>query len=105
MQFEWRITGVKVKPLEDGHENVVHIVSFACIGKDGPWREDYCSETNLTYNPEGPFVPYEQLTQEEMLNWVFANITKADYERELQEHHARWLEKQSETPPLPWAVR
>ena len=105
MNFEWRITGVKVKPQQDGKQNLVHNVQFACIAKEGPWRYDYCSEANIEYVPSSDFTPYEQLSQDKMLEWVFANIVKADYEAELQSMYNNWVAKQAETPPLPWAPK
>jgi hypothetical protein len=54
--------------------------------------------------PEGTFTPYADLTQAQVLGWVWASgIDKANVEAGVQGQIDNLINPPTVTPPLPWA--
>ena len=51
--------------------------------------------------PTGDVIPFDQLTEQEVLAWVFANYDTASVENKVQEDHAKQLAQQIHER-LPW---
>lgn len=54
----------------------------------------------------GSFTPYDQLTQEQVLGWIWANgVDKAATEAAVQQQIDNQINPPVVTPPLPWSAR
>jgi hypothetical protein len=102
--FTWTVTAMNCYTQEGGHNDVVFTVHWTC---SGVFADTYGSvySTCSVPAPEGSFTPYADLTQDQVLGWIYANgvdkdATQAAVEAQIQEQIAPTVQ----TPPLPWAV-
>jgi hypothetical protein len=68
--YDWNCKTVDVHPQEEGETNVVYNVHWIVSGI----KEDY-SATNIgtqvvTLNPETEFIPFDELTNEIIVDWT-----------------------------------
>jgi len=57
----------------------------------------------FTYTEGEPFTPFNQLTQEQVLGWVWANgVDKAEVEANIQRQLDDQINPPIIQPPLPW---
>mgnify|MGYP003633531788 FL=1 len=81
--YNWNCKTVDARPLEDGETNVVYNVHWVVTGtSDTTMPEGDSSEPgttysamvigaqNITWNPEGTFIPFEDLTNEIVVEWT-----------------------------------
>jgi hypothetical protein len=55
--------------------------------------------------PTGTFTPYDQLTQEQVLGWIWDNgVDKDATEAAVQQQLDNQINPPVVTPPLPWAA-
>ena len=98
----WQIESLLCKPTEDGFTNVVVTANWRC---NGVFADTYgtvygsCSFSK----PTKIFIPYDDLTQDQVLNWcwnsgVDKNATEMNVEQQIKDQIAPFVV----TPPLPW---
>jgi hypothetical protein len=77
----WKLAQVKRTP----STNVVVIVEWCCEAKDGRYHEVVYDQTQLdSKDPTAPdFIQFEDLTEEQLFDWVFAKIDKNAVEQNL----------------------
>lgn len=108
-QVIWEIASVKCIPEIDGNKNVVQQIEWLATAKNGDFSGSVNGKQDIQYNAAN-FVPYEQLTEEQMIEWVKAAMTS----ERIAEIEARAIEimnpikTQSVEPEpvamkLPWA--
>lgn len=103
-QFTWTVTAMDVYTKEDGNSDVVFTVHWTCYGVFADTTGSVYSTCSVPA-PEGSFTPYADLTQEQVLGWIYANgvdkdATEAAVDKQIQEKIAPTVQ----TPPLPWAA-
>jgi hypothetical protein len=104
--YTWTIPSMMCFSQDAGQANVVVVANWLCEGSDGKYASRRGGQSQFAYTPGAPFTPYDQLTQDQVLNWCWdSNVDKAGVEAvidaEIQES------KQAvtiTTPPLPWAA-
>jgi hypothetical protein len=102
--FTWKIESLDVKPTEGEHTDVVVVAHWRCTGVDGNHGASVYSTCSFPA-PEGSFTPYDQLTQEQVLGWCWANgVDKAATEAAVQQQIDNQINPPVITPPLPWAA-
>ena len=66
--FEWTV-GQLERNLADGGVIVAH---WRCTASDGDYSASSYGTAGFTYDPSSPdFTPYDQLTEEQVLGWVW----------------------------------
>ena len=66
--FEWTV-GQLERNLADGGVVVAH---WRCNASDGDYSASSYGTAGFTYDPSSPdFTPYDQLTEEQVLGWVW----------------------------------
>jgi hypothetical protein len=108
MEFKWTIS--KVQVIEN---NLINLVSLIVTGIDGEHTASASYSRYLTKSDS--FIPYEQLTEQQVLDWCFApeiitledqtTITKLlrdEGEAQVAGQIARQLAKKATEPALPW---
>lgn len=108
----WTISYMQCKPIEGQYTNVVITAGWRCTGSQLVGEAPYqTSVTGATYgecsfsSPEGFFTPYNQLTQEQVLEWCWANgVDKTIQEAIVQNQVADQIDPPIVQPPLPWAT-
>ena len=102
MTILWLIERLLVKPTEGSLTDVVITAEWRCNGTDETYSGT-CYGSCSFAPPSGSFTPYEDLTEQQVLDWCFANgvdKTAIDANVSLQ------IENQINPPvvvlPLPW---
>lgn len=97
--YTWKITGLKVKD-EGDLTNAVVQSYWTKTGKDEDGNEGtFSGATPFTVNPDdesGPFVPFSQLTEDDVINWV-KTVVVGSYE----EHVNSQIQKQIDSKKNP----
>ena len=70
--LSWIIERLLVKPTEGSETNVVITADWRCNGTQDQYSGT-CYGSCSFQPPSGEFTPYEDLTQEQVLGWCYAN--------------------------------
>lgn len=109
MTTVWTVTAMDCYPEVDGETDVVFTVHWTCSGTQVDGENTYSasvySTQAVTVDSAEPFTPYSQLTQDQVLNWIWTSgvdkdVTEAAVEQQIQNQ----INPPVVTPPLPWAV-
>ena len=103
-QINWVIEQMWVKPQEDGKSDVVVTAAWRCNGVDGDYNGTVYGTASFTLGT-GTFTPYDQLTQDQVLGWCWANgVDKADTEANVAAQIEAQINPPIVTPALPWVA-
>lgn len=102
--FTWIIEWMQCKPQEDGHTDVVITAGWRCNGTDGTYSGTVYSTAQMG-SIQSEFTPYDQLTQEQVLGWVWASgVDKTATEAAVQQQIDNQINPPVVQPSLPWAA-
>jgi hypothetical protein len=100
----WKIESMSVKPQEGSYTDVVVIAAWRCSGSSGEFIASNYGSVSFV-GPGDDFVPYQDLTEDEVLGWVWANGVDKD---EVEANVTRELDMLVNPPivslPLPWSA-
>ncbi len=104
MTTTWTVTAMDCYPQENSETDVVFTVHWTCAGTDGTYTASVYSTCSVP-TPEGAFTPYADLTQAQVLGWIWANgvdqaVTEAAVEQQIQ----ALINPTVVTPALPWVA-
>lgn len=99
----WTVTAMDCYPHADGQADVVFNVHWICSGTDGIYNASVYSTCSVPA-PSTNFTPYEDLTQEQVLGWIWAGgVDQAATEAAVQTQIDNQINPPVIQPPLPWA--
>ena len=102
--FTWSVTAMDCYPVEQGNADVVFNVHWTCSGEQDTYSASVINTCQVPY-AGGQFTPYEDLTQEEVLGWIWANgVDKDVTEEAVQSKINNLINPPVVTPPLPWSA-
>jgi hypothetical protein len=113
ISINWIIERLLVKPTEGTLTDVVITADWRCNGTETTGSGD----TEKTYSgtcygscsfapPTGSFTPYEDLTQQQVLDWCFSNgVDQAAIEANVSLQIENQINPPIIAPPLPWAAQ
>ncbi len=105
--FTWTITALNCLPLADGVTNYAVTAHWTCSGTDGTYTSSAYSTCSFPA-PTGPtsqYTPYADLTQDQVLGWVWTNgVDKDTTEAAVQQQLDNQINPPIVTPPLPWTA-
>lgn len=119
-EFVWKVGAMESYPSHEGEENVVFNVHWTCNGTQWVTSSISGSVTSQSYSDSSigvqsiPYVsgsaytPYEELTEEQVLGWVFnqmvsgSRTSKADIEANVQSRINDKITPKVVINPLPW---
>lgn len=101
--FTWAITSMDCIPNQDGNANVVSNVHWTCSGVDGQYSASVYSTCGLGFEGEN-FTPYDQLTQEQVLSWIWGSgsVDKETVETAVAQQIQNQITPSIVSPQLPW---
>ena len=106
VNYVWGVSQLDAYPQHDGETDVVFTVHFNLTGTDGDYTGYVYGTVGVTYNPEEPFVPYNELTLEQVIGWV-QDALGAEQVAAYEANVAQQIADQQNPPvvslPLPWA--
>jgi hypothetical protein len=104
MTILWIIERLLVKPTEGTLTDVVITADWRCNGTDGTYSGT-CYGSALFAPPSGSFTPYEDLTQDQVLGWCYANgVDQAAIEANVTAQINDQINPPVVAPPLPWVA-
>jgi hypothetical protein len=100
--LSWIIERLLVKPTEGSLTDVVITADWRCNGSQDSYSGT-CYGSCSFAPPTGSFTPYEDLTQQQVLDWCFANgVDKSAIEANVSLQIANQINPPVIAPPLPW---
>jgi hypothetical protein len=102
--FNWVVTALNCLPNAPEGQDYVITVHWTCNGTDGTYNASVYSTCSLPVVQGTTFIPYQDLTQQEVLNWIWANgVDKASAEAAVQSNIDLQINPVTIQPPLPWS--
>lgn len=102
--FNWSISGTQCFPISQGNANVVCSVHWRCTGVDGNASASMYGSCAVPY-AGGTFTPYDQLTQDQILSWIWdSEVNKDEIETNIKNQVYAILNPKTVTLPLPWSA-
>lgn len=100
----WKIESMLVKPVEAGKPDVVVTVNWSCSASAN--GQTASIKGNMGFDSVGdPFVPYENLTEADVLEWVYARgLNKEQTEAVVAYDLEQLLNPPVVNKPLPWGA-
>jgi hypothetical protein len=100
--INWIIERLLVRPTEGSLTDVVITADWRCNGTQDQYSGT-CYGSASFAPPTGSFTPYEDLTQEQVLGWCFANgVDQAAIEANVSAQIENQINPPVIAPPLPW---
>jgi hypothetical protein len=107
----WRVGVMECYPTYDQNIDVVFTVHWDCLGEETVSGSTYngrvYGSTGVTFHSGSDFTPYEDLTQPQVLGWVWDAMgsgSKENYEAAVQSQINNLINPPVVTPPLPWSA-
>ena len=103
MNLTWLIETLWVRPVEGSLTDVVVTAAWRCNGTDGQYNGSVYATVSFTPPDPSKFVQYQDLTQAEVLNWVWSSgVDKDAAEAAVVQQINNQINPPIITPPLPW---
>ena len=105
----WQVVQMDCYPDVDGEKDVVFTVHWTLTGTETEGENTYTGSVygsvGVTLDAESPFTPYDQLTEQQVLGWVWeSGVDKDASEANVAQQIANQINPPVVTPPLPWAT-
>ena len=112
----WKVTNLDCYPKYDQESDVVFTVHWDCLGdltvttgsqSGSTFNSRVYGTTGVQYHSGSAFIPYDQLTQDDVLGWTFDSMgsaSKANYEGAVVQSIYNQINPPVISPPLPWAT-
>ena len=103
MNISWIIERLLVKPTEGSLTDVVVTADWRCNGTQDQYSGTCYGSTSFAPPSGSGFTPYEDLTQEQVLSWCFANgVDQKAIEANVTAQIENQINPPVIAPPLPW---
>ena len=106
--YTWLVEQMDCYPQADGETDVVFTVHWRCNAEDTstpPFTATQYGSVNVAYKAGEPYTPYADLTQDQVLGWVWSGgVDKDAVEAALAQNIADQINPPVVTPPLPWSA-
>lgn len=104
MNIVWTIDAMDCYAQSQGNADVVYNAHWRCTGNDGDASSSVYGTCSIPY-AGGSFTPYQDLTQQEVLDWVWENgVNQQEVEANVTSQVNAILNPTTVTPPLPWSA-
>ena len=103
MNISWIIERLLTKPVEGSLTDVVITADWRCNGSQDSYSGTCYGSCSFAPPTEG-FTPYDQLTEQQVLDWCFANgVDKTAIEANVTAQIENQINPPVVVLPLPWA--
>jgi hypothetical protein len=101
--INWSVSQLDCVPQTAEGEDFVVTVHWSCNGVDGAYTGQVYSTTSFAVVQGEAFTPYADLTQAQVLGWIWANgVDKTATEAAVQQQIDNQINPPVVSPPLPW---
>ena len=97
----WVIESMQTAPSVDGHTDVVVSANWRCIGVDGAYSASNYGSVSFAA-PGNPFTNYADLTEAQVLGWVWETVDKTATEASVTSQVELLANPPVVTLPNPW---
>ena len=102
--FNWEISQLNCYPQAEGQTDVVFTVHWRLTGTDGTYSGTVYSTCGVTYEAGTPFTPFADLTQDQVLGWIWSSgVDKDSAEAAVQTQIDNQANPPTTSPKLPWS--
>jgi hypothetical protein len=103
----WSINAMDCYPQAEGETDVVFLCHWQCLGTQEQDGKTYTGSAigmcGVTYTAGTPYTPYADLTQDQVLGWIWSSgVDKDATEADVQQQIDNAINPPVVTPPLPW---
>ena len=103
MNISWIIERLLVKPTEGSYTDVVITADWRCNGSQDSYSGTCYGSCSFSA-PTGSFTPYPDLTEQQVLDWCYANgVDKTAIEANVTQQINDQINPPVVVLPLPWA--
>jgi len=100
----WKIENMIVKPQDGSHTDVVVTAAWRCSDSSGEFTASNYGSMGFA-SPGDNFVAYPDLTEADVLGWVWANgVDKAEVEANVARELDMLVNPPTVAKPLPWSA-
>jgi hypothetical protein len=100
--FTWTVSQLDCYPQAEGQTDVVFNIHWTCSGTDGTYNGSVYSTCSVPA-PTDSFTPYADLTQEQVIGWIWANgVDKDAAEATVKTMIDNQINPPVTSPKLPW---
>jgi hypothetical protein len=104
-EIVWNVSELNCLPDAEGKQDYVVTAHWQCNGVDGDYSGSVYSTCSFAVVQGEAFTPYDQLAQDQVLGWVWANgVDKAATEAAVEQQVANQINPPIVSPPLPWVT-
>lgn len=104
MTILWLIERLLTKPVDGSNTDVVITADWRCNGTDETYSGT-CYGSCSFAPPTGSFTPYAELTEQQVLDWCFANgVDKSAIEANVSLQIQNQIDPPVVALPLPWVA-
>jgi hypothetical protein len=104
-EITWNVSCLNCVPNVDGKQDYVVTAHYQCNGVDGDYSGSVYSTCSFAVVQGEAFTPYDQLTQDQVLGWIWANgVDKAATEAAVEQQIANQINPPIVSPQLPWVA-
>jgi hypothetical protein len=104
-EITWLVGQLDCVPQTAEGADFVVTVHWSCNGVDGAYTGQVYSTTSFAVVEGEAFTPYADLTQAQVLGWIWANgVDKAATEAAVEGQIEAQKNPPVVSPPLPWSV-
>ena len=101
----WIVEWMQTTPTSANPSEAVLQVGWRCNGQDGDYSGSVYSTCTLPAADPASFTPYADLTQDQVLGWIWANgVNQAATEAAVAQQIDNQKNPPTIQPPLPWAA-
>lgn len=107
MEINWKIDSIQCSVQVDEYDNVVSDISWRVFVSQDDHSTSAYGSCPVVFEPSDNFIPYEELTEEEVLQWLFDAMgeqRKLDIENSVKNELQHIIQPTVVTNPLPWAT-
>jgi len=105
--YTWSIDRLDCYPTQGSNTDVVFAVYWHIEGTDGTNGAGSYSNTQITLDPNDTFVPFAQLTEEQVIGWVHDALGEdgiAQWQGAIDNQLSLLAAPAAVTPALPWST-
>ena len=98
----WQINALDTYPTAQGNTDVVYRIHWGCSASHAEHSASVINTAEIEYAGNN-FTPFEQLTKEQVLEWLWTKVDKATVEAAVNAMLMEKVDPTSVTKPAPWS--
>ena len=71
--YDFKIHGIEIYPNYKDKQNVICKIHYTLTGRGGNYANGMILSTEIDYDSNSEFIPYESITNEMLINWLEIN--------------------------------